>query len=85
MAAPVEKKVQWSTAVSAVVGVLLTVLNGAVGNSQLMGTLPAWLQTLLTLFVPPLATFAAGYLAPHTSRVTPVPDQPTASGVDKAA
>lgn len=76
MAASIEKKVQASTAVATVVGVLVTVLNTAVGNSQLLGSLSPWLQSLLTLFGPPLAVFAAGFYAPHSPRVAPVPDPP---------
>jgi hypothetical protein len=86
MAAPIETKVKASTAVATAVGVLITVLNTAVGNSQLMGSLPAWLQSLLTLFGPPLVVFLGGFYAPHTPRVTAAPEPPTAGpGVNPAA
>lgn len=85
MAAPIEKKVKASTAAGLAVGVLVTILNSAVGNSQLMGSLPAWLQSLVTLFGPPLATFAAGFYAPHTPRVTAVPEPPTPGNASPAA
>lgn len=85
MSAPIEAKVKASTLTATVVGVLVTVLNTAVGNSQLMGSLPTWLQSLLTLVIPPLATFLAGYAAPHTPRVTAVPSPPPGPGVTPAA
>ncbi|MEU5477419.1 holin [Streptomyces mirabilis] len=82
----IEQKVQASTAAGLAVGVLVTVLNAVVGNGQLMGSLPAWLQSLITLVGPPLATFLAGWFAPHTPRLTAAPEPPTAgNGVTPAA
>lgn len=83
--AAIETKVQASTAAGLAVGVLVTVLNAVVGNSQLMGSLPAWLQSLLTLFGPPLVVFLGGFYAPHTARVTPAPEPPAGPGVTPAA
>ncbi|WP_405883687.1 holin [Streptomyces sp. NBC_01384] len=83
--ATIEKKVQASTAAGLAIGVLVTVLNAIVGNSQLMGSLPAWLQSLITLVGPPLATFLAGWFAPHTPRVTAAPEPPSGPGVAPAA
>lgn len=85
MSAPIEAKVKASTAVATVVGVLVTLLNTAVGNSQLMGSMPSWLQSLLTLVVPPLATFLAGWVAPHTPRVTAAPTPPASGSASPAA
>lgn len=85
MNAPIEAKVKASTAAGLAVGLLVTVLNAVVGNSQLMGSLPAWAQSLITLFGPPLATFLAGYAAPHASRVTAVQDPPPDAGVTPSA
>ncbi|MCW7941704.1 hypothetical protein AAW14_06610 [Streptomyces hygroscopicus] len=87
MAAPVETKVKAATAVGVAVGVLITLLNSVVGNSQLMGSMPAWLQSLLTLIVPPLATFWAGWKAPHTPQPgpKPAPEPPAGPGVTPAA
>lgn len=85
MAAPIEKKVKSSTAMATIVGAVVTILNAAVGNSQLMGSLPSWLQGLLTLVGPPLAVFLAGFYAPHTPRVTPVPDPPASGSASPAA
>lgn len=62
--ATIEKKVQASTAAGLAIGVLVTVLNAIVGNSQLMGSLPAWLQSLITLVGPPLATFLMRLVRP---------------------
>ncbi|NUQ95312.1 MAG: holin [Streptomyces sp.] len=85
MSAPIERKVMASTAMATVVGAFVTILNAAVGNSQLMGSLPGWLQGLLTLVGPPLAVFLAGYAAPHTSRVTAAPVSPASGGASPAA
>lgn len=83
--APVEAKVKASTAVATAVGVLITVLNTAVGNSQLMGSLPPWLQSLITLFGPPIVVFLGGFYAPHSPRVAPAPEPPAGPVVPPAA
>lgn len=83
--APIERKVSASTAMATVVGALITILNSAVGNNQLMGALPSWLQSLLTLVGPPLAVFFAGFYAPHTARVTPAPEPPASGSASPAA
>lgn len=64
----VELKVIGATAAAGVVGVGATVLNQTVGDEQLLGGLPVWAQTLITMLVPPVATFAAGWSARHTPR-----------------
>lgn len=66
--APVEKKVTAATWAAALVGIAITVLNELPGNAQLMGPLPAWLQGVLTVVVPPLVTFLSGWAARHTPR-----------------
>lgn len=66
--AVVELKVVASTAAAGIAGVGVTVLNEALGDNALLGALPPWSQTLITLFVPPLATFLAGWKARHTPR-----------------
>ncbi|MET9073820.1 holin [Streptomyces sp. NPDC004232] len=81
----IEMKVKASTAAGLAVGVLVTVLNAVVGNSQLMGSMPSWAQSLLTLFGPPLATFLAGFYAPHSSRLSVAPKPPEASSPNPAA
>ncbi|MGW3195202.1 holin [Streptomyces sp. NPDC001118] len=83
--APVETKVMASTTVATVVGALVTILNAAVGNNQLMGSLPSWLQSLITLVGPPLGVFLAGFYAPHTSRVTAAPEPPASGSASPAA
>lgn len=64
----VELKVIASTAAASVVGVAATVLNQTSGDEQLLAPLPIWAQTLVTMLVPPLAAFAAGWSARHTPR-----------------
>lgn len=66
--APVEKKVTSATLAAVAVGIAVTVLNELPGNAQLLGPLPAWLQGVLTIVVPPLVTFLSGWAARHTPR-----------------
>lgn len=66
--APVEKKVSAATIASLAAALAITLLNATVGNADLMGSTPAWLQHLATLIVPPLVTFLGGYAARHTPR-----------------
>lgn len=85
MAAPVEAKVKASTAATFAVSLLAMLLNAVVGNSQLLHPLPAWLQGLVIAVAPPLATFVAGWAAPHTPRVTAAPEPPASGSVSPAA
>lgn len=85
MAAPVETKVKASTAATFAVSLLAMLLNAVVGNSQLLHPLPAWLQGLVIAVAPPLATFVAGWAAPHTPRVSPAPEPPASGSVSPAA
>jgi hypothetical protein len=71
--APVETKVRAATVVATVVGLVVTVLNAVGTNSALLGSTPAWLQSIVTLLAPPLAVFLAGWAAPHTPRSAPAP------------
>lgn len=64
----VEAKVVATTAAMALVGVGLTVLNEVPGNASLMGSVPGWLQGLITLAAPPLITFVTGWRTRHTPR-----------------
>lgn len=66
--APVEKKVQAATSAAFLVGIGIALLNWAVGDSQLMGSLPSWAQAAVTLLAPPLLTFLSGWKAQHTHR-----------------
>lgn len=68
MAAPVESKVKAATLVTAVLAVVVAVLNVVVTDSALLGLLPAWLQAVLLAVVPPLLTAYAGWKAKHTPR-----------------
>lgn len=66
--APVETKVKAATGAAFLVGLIVAFLNWAVGDSQLMGSLPSWAQTLAVLVVPPLVTFWSSWQAKHTPR-----------------
>lgn len=66
--APIETKVKTATWAAALVGIAVTVLNALPGNSQLLGPLPAWLQAVITVVVPPAVTFLSGWAARHTPR-----------------
>lgn len=74
MAAPIEKKVQASTAAAAVSGLALW----AIGRYVFKGSgVPDVVASWVYVVVPGLITFAAGYLARHTSvPVTPPPPKP---------
>ncbi|WP_433856640.1 holin [Streptomyces kronopolitis] len=67
--APVEVKVKAATAAATVLAVIVTVLNAVVADSALLGSLPGWLQAVITLVTLPLATFYAGWKARHTPQV----------------
>lgn len=67
MTAPIERKVQASTGVAAVSGMVLWVLGKYVFKGAVPDVLASWVYVL----VPGLLTFAAGYYTKHTSR-TPV-------------
>lgn len=64
----VETKVLVATAITGLAGLGGAMLNAFVGSSALLGSLPAWAQFLVVVLAPPLATFLAGYAAPHTPR-----------------
>lgn len=64
MAAPVETKVQASTAAAAVSGIVLWIL----GRYAFKGTVPDVVASWVYVLVPAVITFAAGYLARHTPR-----------------
>jgi hypothetical protein len=64
----VELKVIASTAAAGVAGVGVTVLNQAVADEALLGPIPTWGQTLITMLAPPVITFLAGWSARHTPR-----------------
>lgn len=64
----VELKVKAATGAAVLVGAAIAFLNWSVGDSQLLGSLPSWLQALATVAVPPLVTFLSGWQAAHTPR-----------------
>lgn len=70
MAAPIEKKVQASTAAAAVSGLALW----AIGRYVFKGSgVPDVVASWVYVVVPGLITFAAGYLARHTIVAVPPP------------
>lgn len=64
MAAPVETKVQASTAAAAVSGLALWTL----GHYMFKGSVPDVVASWVYVIVPGVITFAAGYFARHTPR-----------------
>jgi hypothetical protein len=62
--APVEQKVQASTAAAALSGLALF----ALGRYVFKGTVPDVVASWVYVIVPSVITFAAGYLAKHTVR-----------------
>jgi hypothetical protein len=64
VAAPVETKVQASTAAAAVSGLALWTLGHYVFKAGVPDVVASWIYVL----VPAAVTFAAGYLAKHTDR-----------------
>lgn len=64
MSAPVERKVQASTATAAVSGMVLWVLGKYVFKGDIPDVFASWVYVL----VPAALTFAAGYFTHHTHR-----------------
>jgi hypothetical protein len=64
MAAPIERKVQASTAAAAVSGLVLW----AMGTYLFKGNVPDVVTSWVYALVPAGITFAAGYLARHQAR-----------------
>jgi hypothetical protein len=66
----IEAKVIAATATTAAAGIGVAVLNDVENDHALLGSTPAWLQALILVVVPPVATFISGYQAKHTARET---------------
>lgn len=66
--APVENKVKWATIMAFLASLALALLNALLGDSELMGGLPAWLQFVLVAGAPTSVTFLGGYESAHTPR-----------------
>lgn len=79
MAGPVERKVQASTAAAATSGLVLWIT----GRYLFKGDVPDVVASWVYVAVPAVITFAAGYLAKHTSRPEAVPPAPPASRAEK--
>jgi hypothetical protein len=65
--ATVERKVKAAALGALGASLLLALLNAVVGNSELLGGFPPWLQFLLITCGPTLVTALSGYAARHTS------------------
>lgn len=65
---PVESKVKNMTVVVTAVSVLVAVLNAVLADNALLGALPAWLQSVLLVFGPPVVAFLTGWKTSHTFR-----------------
>jgi hypothetical protein len=68
----VEAKVKAAAIGTLVISLVLALLNAVVGNSQILGGFPAWLQFVLITCAPTLVAFLSGYNAKHTA-IPPVP------------
>lgn len=68
MATPVETKVKASSAAAALAGLALW----ALGRYIFKGTVPDVVASWVYVIVPAVITFAAGYLAKHTNRPSPL-------------
>lgn len=66
--ARVEAKVKAATAATSAVGLVLAVLTWVQDHPESLPMLPRWAQGVILLVVPPLVTFASGWLARHTPR-----------------
>ena len=75
--APVEQKVQASTAAAAVSGLALF----ALGRYVFKGAVPDVVASWVYVIVPSVITFAAGYLAKHTPRPGDAPAATAPSGI----
>lgn len=64
----IETKVKASTLATFGVSVLIAVLNVTAGSSDLLGSLPSWLQTIALVAIPSAVTFLSGWKAKHTPR-----------------
>jgi hypothetical protein len=64
----VETKVKASSLASAAVGVVVALLNDVENDHALLGPVPAPLQVLILIFLPPLVSFLAGWSAKHSPR-----------------
>lgn len=88
MAAPVEQKVTAATVAAVLTAAVLAGLNVVVSDTELMASLPGWVYTLLaavtTAILTGLATYRAGWQAPHTPRPDLGPGQvPAAEIIDR--
>jgi hypothetical protein len=79
--ATVEAKVKAAALGTLAASIIVALLNAVVGDSKLLGSLPAWLQFVLVTIAPTVLTFVAGYRARHTA----IPPAAPAAPVDNKA
>lgn len=66
----IEVKVKGSAYASILAGAVIAVLNEAVSDNTLLGSLPAWLQVLLLMVVPGAITWLGGFVTPSKTSTT---------------
>lgn len=64
----IEAKVIAATAATFAVSLVLAVLNTVQAHHELLGSVPAVLQSVIIAVIPTAVTFLSGYLVRHTSR-----------------
>lgn len=68
MAKVIEKKTIWATFGAFGIGSAITLLNNLQADAELLGSVPGWLQALITMSAPPAVVFLSSYQAKHTKR-----------------
>jgi hypothetical protein len=79
----VEAKVKAAALGTLAASLALALLNAVVGDSQLLGSLPPWLQFVLVTCAPTLVTFLTAWKTRHTA-VPPVSVQQTVAKLAQA-
>lgn len=75
----IEAKVKASALAATAVGVVVALLNDVENDHSLLGPVPAPLQSVILVLLPPLVSFLAGWAAKHTPR-TATDDTGTVKG-----
>lgn len=78
---PIEKKVRAAWAASTIVGSLIVVLNATLADSNLLGSLPPWVQAIVILAGTLLGIGYPAWRAPHTPRSDPDAQRTRGPGV----
>jgi len=67
MAQETEVKVSAATLGATAASIGLALLNALAADSSLLGGLPAWLQFVLVLAIPPVITYVSGFVTPSAT------------------